>query len=1127
MVLFSLFICALNLCAYTVGEYITIDSLNYRVTSLEGGNYELRFAGTDKTGTINVPGIVYDGKGYKFTVTSAVLNIWDTNIYGNILNDAKEFIFPNTLTSLNIGGGVVGKTIHIPASLKELTLNSLTRSNNYVFDTDSTGKKNEIYFADEDGVIYGDSGRTIVTFPSDLKTIDGTYTINKNVTDISNPLWSKGIIKLILPIGLKTFTAPSSNTIKEICFEGGKSEGTNFKVVDSVLVDKNTNELVYYPAGLKRKSFTIPDEITGINTRGIVYANNLEVLNTNKVKYIDKDKKGGALYCDNLKTLIIGDSLSILHVGGDFVLRNLETINVSNGNKNFVAEDNVLYSKDKTILYIFATGGKHKDASADFTIPEGVKILKESAFKFCTLKTLTIPTSVTDILDQCFRGCQIDSLAFAQPSNVTNMARMAIFDSHINKKIVLPDKLTSLPDLSGTITDIEIPTNSMINRIAFTGKSRNIQRLAIYTDKITEIPAAEFQDFKKLKSVVLPKSITKIGRNAFLGCDSLESVTFPNGSSIETIGEGAFSGAGLKEFTIPASVKTIEREAFYGCKALTTVHLSANVDSISPEAFKHCENLAAFDVDKNNPKYSSVRGYLCSKDKSTLLIFPPAKAKEDITLLPPSVTTIADYAFYDCPSLTNIVIPRKVTHIGKRAFGLCPNFKSIAFLGDEMIPSDSINQKTNEMSFDDGSVPGMGNVFKDVTISCVRVNDLNKYLNDPFYKKFLDAQGKTTFQTTTINTNKDASGNEVEEEYFPLTNNRTMLLSVKKCGKTYVVPNTATIEGKKYTVNMIGDYAFNGASPEDVVLTKDVHYLGAGAFYTSTKKDGTATVPDGSTIKNVFFCGDKAPTPLGSDEFELSSDYNEFTTDQKIYVRKSKIGDFKAALPKYESQISYKIPGITISHKYGTFACEFDTDLNDYFDSTKTSGHVAAYVTGETETTANGTSIRMTNIGTNGGNASNNAYIPAYTPVLLRVEDGNATEESLPSDFYYTIGEHPDFLKVNKCDLVGVYSADSTIKAESGKTRYVLQNGEFRRVTEAGVKVPRHKAFLELDTQATAGAKSNVILSFPDGTATAINSITADEKDSADDRTYNLQGQRVENARHGVFIRNGKKFIAK
>ena len=49
-------------------------------------------------------------------------------------------------------------------------------------------------------------------------------------------------------------------------------------------------------------------------------------------------------------------------------------------------------------------------------------------------------------------------------------------------------------------------------------------------------------------------------------------------------------------------------------------------------------------------------------------------------LVPDSVTSIGDGAFFDCESLTNITIGSGVTNVGDWAFGFCASLTSICWL---------------------------------------------------------------------------------------------------------------------------------------------------------------------------------------------------------------------------------------------------------------------------------------------------------------------------------------------------------------------------------------------------------------------------------------------------------------
>ena len=85
-------------------------------------------------------------------------------------------------------------------------------------------------------------------------------------------------------------------------------------------------------------------------------------------------------------------------------------------------------------------------------------------------------------------------------------------------------------------------------------------------------------------------------------------------------------------------------------------------------------NLQRETYDKQN--YSYVDEVKFNKEKTVLIDFSENKKETNYTI-PDSVTSIGDYAFYLCTSLTSITIPDGVTSIGEGAFQTCTSLSSI------------------------------------------------------------------------------------------------------------------------------------------------------------------------------------------------------------------------------------------------------------------------------------------------------------------------------------------------------------------------------------------------------------------------------------------------------------------
>lgn len=141
------------------------------------------------------------------------------------------------------------------------------------------------------------------------------------------------------------------------------------------------------------------------------------------------------------------------------------------------------------------------------------------------------------------------------------------------------------------------------------------------------------------QSVVIPPSVTEIGRFAFARCPGLERVVIPD--SVTTIGEGAFEGCtGLETISLPNTVNEIGMAAFEGCSKLASVAIPSSLDRIAPFAFSACTSLTTIEI-------------------------------------PESVHVIERCAFSECSGLTHAVIHSSIIKVS--AFEDCSSLRSVEF----------------------------------------------------------------------------------------------------------------------------------------------------------------------------------------------------------------------------------------------------------------------------------------------------------------------------------------------------------------------------------------------------------------------------------------------------------------
>ena len=131
------------------------------------------------------------------------------------------------------------------------------------------------------------------------------------------------------------------------------------------------------------------------------------------------------------------------------------------------------------------------------------------------------------------------------------------------------------------------------------GYKSNITQVK-FSGNVTSICDYAFSECKNLERITIPASVETIGGAAFFNCINLESVTFASGSKLTAINthyyywrsdeyQGAFEGCkNLSEIVIPNSVTSMGREAFLGCINLTSAVLSNNLETIRELTFSGC-----------------------------------------------------------------------------------------------------------------------------------------------------------------------------------------------------------------------------------------------------------------------------------------------------------------------------------------------------------------------------------------------------------------------------------------------------------------------------------------------------------------------------------------------------------
>ena len=507
--------------------------------------------------------------------------------------------------------------------------------------------------------------------------------------------------------------------------------------------------------------------------------------------------------CESLTSVLFGKNSQLSSIGpGAFnYCYSLESITIPESVTNIGSE-----------AFIYCYGLR----SVTFGENSQLTSIGEGAFNWCeSLESITIPASVTSIGEwafvECYRLVEVWNLS---KLNITAGSEDNGYVGYYAKRVETePSESYVYTDENGYVIYYDGKVKALIN---YTG---NETKLTI-PDDITELNCFALSDCYNITSVTFGENsqLTSIGDGAFNWCESLESITIPDG--VKSIGNHAFAGcSALESITIPDSVLSIGDSAFEGCTALESITIPDSVLSIGYSAFEECSAL----------KSITIPGSVLSIGQRT---FAGCSGLES-AIIADGVTSIGDDTFLNCTNLVNVSLPDSLTSIGSDTFYGCTNLQTYddgtaSYLGNSenhyLVLVSVISKEITSFTIDDKTKFIWSSAFSECRVLESIENTQNilcigsrafEHCNN--LKTFTIPYGITTIEDNT---------------FFCCTNMQTI-----------TIPETVT---------SIGQSAFEGCNNlKSISIPNGVTSIGNKAFY-ECKKLENIIIPDGVTFIRYY-----------------------------------------------------------------------------------------------------------------------------------------------------------------------------------------------------------------------------------------------------------------------------------
>ena len=293
----------------------------------------------------------------------------------------------------------------------------------------------------------------------------------------------------------------------------------------------------------------------------------------------------------------------------------------------------------------------------------------------------TLPTAALNIAERAF---------YTNPSSTKIKSTVKEVYLHANVRTIGAEAFAECDSLTKVVfVASERPAGTMvIGRRAFADCSKLAELVFEESGTMTRVTETTEQGEKVSFKFEYTKScgVAQIGEEAFEGC-SLQSLLLP--STLTAIGKNAFAdNSKLNDIDLSHVRSDLQfgEYVFRNCRMLESVEIPDNVGYIPfNSVFYNCTKLKSFVVSPDNPNYyADEQGVLYNADVTEIAYYPEGLTGDYV--IPDTIKVIGGGVFIGKANMVKITIPASVVNIGNGAFESCVNLSEVLFVeGEELL----------------------------------------------------------------------------------------------------------------------------------------------------------------------------------------------------------------------------------------------------------------------------------------------------------------------------------------------------------------------------------------------------------------------------------------------------------